>query len=300
MAGINTTNAVAREQAKQEIDLKKALELYLIADLILYMQQLAEDNRVVYTATGKVLSLNESYVDELKALLKKNYRKVADNFSNITLKQIEDTVDFDKYEIIPEKESDVKSRIAMAIGAYLLLRSNDIAPKIANTIQEELLKKTNDIIIDNASRGLAISNAEIANKVTNEFAEWGIKHTPVISVTEVQEVSETSKFTENSTLVNFAMEDEIDVRKLQAGAKKVWITAGDERVRKSHAEIDGKMIDAEDVFVTGMGGRMRYAGDMSLGASLADVINCRCETIYRYNTEIIATIKNKIYRRKGK
>lgn len=299
MTALNNTKAKARELAEKEIDEKKALELILGADLVLFLTQLANDYEVVYTATGKIINLDESYLDELKSLLKKNYRRVSDIFGKKTRQQIEDIIDFDIYEPIPEAQEELGKKIAMAIGAYLLTRADDIAPKIASTIQDELIKKTNEVIVDYASRGEAIKNAEIASTVSNEFTAWGVKHSPIISTTEVQQVAEGSKYTENMAVGELAVEGgELTTEAIQKGSEKVWITAGDEKVRESHSAIDGKVIPADEAFVTGMGGRMMYCGDMNLGASLSDVINCRCETIYRYNTEVLTVIRNKIYRRK--
>ena len=86
--GINNTLYKAREKAKEEIELKKALEALLTADLIMFYQQLADDFSTVYSATGEILNLNESYIDELKALLKKNYRRVGNHFGRSTRQSI--------------------------------------------------------------------------------------------------------------------------------------------------------------------------------------------------------------------
>ena len=297
MATINKSKKQAEEKAKQEIEMKKALEVLMGIDFALFFEQLASDYEVIYSATGRIVNLDESYLEELKSLLKRNYRKVSDVFDKQTRRQIEDTIDFDIYEINEEADNKLKKRIAMAIGAYLLTRADDIAPKIAYTIQTELIKQTNNVIIENASLGKALSNAEVANTVSNNFAEWGVNHSKTIAMTEVQDVAETSKYTENSSFDELA-DNEEELGEIQQGAEKVWITAGDEKVRSSHSAIDGVVIPADQYFITGMGSSMRYCGDMSLGADLSDVINCRCETIYRYNAEAIKVIKNKLYRRK--
>lgn len=80
MAGINTTKKKAEDTAEKDLDDKLQLEKELIADLIIYFEQLAEDYRVVYGVTGKVITVNESYVEELKSLLKKNYRNITGVF----------------------------------------------------------------------------------------------------------------------------------------------------------------------------------------------------------------------------
>ena len=53
----------------------------------------------------------------------------------------------------------------------------------------------------------------------------------------------------------------------------------DERVRDTHAEIDGVTIPINDAFVVG-NSLMDYPMDTSYGADLEEVINCRCGCIY--------------------
>lgn len=306
--GINNTLYKAREKAKEEIELKKALEALLTADLIMFYQQLADDFNTVYSATGEILNLNESYIDELKALLKKNYRRVGNHFGRSTRQSIEDIVDLDVYEIIPEVAKSLDNRIGMVLGAFFLLRSDDIAPKIANTVRDEMIQRTQTAILQAVEKakeaGVApvINNAEIAGTVGEQLKLWGENHAPTVSVTEVQAVAEESKYTEQAEIIKDTAEsddNEYDITELQAGAEKLWITAGDEKVRESHQAIDATLIPADSLFTTGAGSLMRYCGDMSLGAPLSDVINCRCETIFRYNAEVTMIITNHIFRRKG-
>lgn len=300
MATINKSREKQRKKAEQEIDTKKALEVLMATDLVLFFSQLASDYEIVYGSTGRILNLNESYLEELRSLLKKNYRKVSDVFDSTTRNEIANLVDLDKYELNEEVNDKLQKKIAMVIGAYLLGRADSMASKIGETIQNELITQTNNVLVENASRGIAVGNAEVASTVANNFAEWGINHSKIVATTEVQDVAESSKFTENDALTDLASEDgDVDITTIQKGSEKVWLTAGDEKVRASHSAIDGTIVKADDVFVTGMGGRMRFCGDMSLGADLSDVINCRCETIYRYNTEVTTIIRNKIYRKKG-
>ncbi len=297
MATINGSKKEAEKKAENEIEMKKDLEVLMGIDFALFFEQLASDYEVIYSSTGRIINLDESYLTELQALLKRNYRKTSDLFSNITREDIESTIDLDKYEINEEAGQKLNKAIAMALGAYLLTRANNIAPKIAYTIQKELIRQTNNAIIENASVGKVLSNAQIANKVSNGFAEWGVNHSKTIAMTEVENIAETSKYTENTSMGVLA-DNEEEAGIINSGAEKVWITAGDEKVRKSHSAIDGVVIPADQYFITGMGSSMRFAGDMSLGADLSDIINCRCETIYRYNSEAVRVIKNKLYRRK--
>ena len=58
---------------------------------------------------------------------------------------------------------------------------------------------------------------------------------------------------------------------------KRWITMRDERVRKTHAEVDGVTIPIEDYFVVG-DSLMRFPHDEEGGPE--ETVNCRCSTQY--------------------
>jgi SPP1 gp7 family putative phage head morphogenesis protein len=58
---------------------------------------------------------------------------------------------------------------------------------------------------------------------------------------------------------------------------KTWLSARDDRVRDSHAEIDGETIAFDEKYSNGL----MYPGDPSGGPE--EVINCRC--VETYGTE---------------
>jgi uncharacterized protein with gpF-like domain len=55
---------------------------------------------------------------------------------------------------------------------------------------------------------------------------------------------------------------------------KEWLTQQDDRVRDSHAEIDGETVGLDDVFSNGL----ECPGDEN--GDPEDVINCRCSLLY--------------------
>lgn len=65
-----------------------------------------------------------------------------------------------------------------------------------------------------------------------------------------------------------------------AGIKqKEWLTAGDEKVRDSHATMNGQVVDLHQSFTTGLGTKLGYPGDRSGLADASEVVNCRCTVI---------------------
>ncbi len=61
---------------------------------------------------------------------------------------------------------------------------------------------------------------------------------------------------------------------------KVWLSSRDIRVRDSHSAADGQTVDLDDSFKLA-GGRLRFPGDSTLGASAGEIIHCRCTTTHK-------------------
>jgi hypothetical protein len=62
----------------------------------------------------------------------------------------------------------------------------------------------------------------------------------------------------------------------QKDIKREWDTAGDDRVRDTHAEMEGQTVGLDEPFTTPDGYSLMFPGDTSLGADAAETINCRC------------------------
>lgn len=60
--------------------------------------------------------------------------------------------------------------------------------------------------------------------------------------------------------------------------EKIWITTMDGRQRDNHAFANNQKVDFEKPFFIG-GERMMRPGDSSLGASAANIVNCRCTSV---------------------
>jgi hypothetical protein len=66
---------------------------------------------------------------------------------------------------------------------------------------------------------------------------------------------------------------------LGAPVQKTWVTVGDERVRPSHQEVAGMVLNLDESFGVA-GENMLYPGDLESGATASNVINCRCSIDY--------------------
>lgn len=63
--------------------------------------------------------------------------------------------------------------------------------------------------------------------------------------------------------------------------EKTWKSLMDGRERDWHHDADEEVVPVKDAFEVG-GERLRFPGDSALGASLANLINCRCYLIYTF------------------
>lgn len=69
---------------------------------------------------------------------------------------------------------------------------------------------------------------------------------------------------------------------------KEWATQGDQRVRQAHLDADSDIVPANQPFTVG-GQFLMYPGDTSLGATVDNVINCRCSSLH--DTSAIASAR---------
>ena len=63
---------------------------------------------------------------------------------------------------------------------------------------------------------------------------------------------------------------------------RVWRSAGDNKVRHTHAAMNGQVVTGlETPFLSPSGAMLRYPGDTGLGAGADEVMGCRCDDDYR-------------------
>ena len=136
------------------------------------------------------------------------------------------------------------------------------------TVNEGTTKQVMDRIAEGADLGLSLD--QIARSITEYFSENQIKRAQTIARTEVLSAV---------PLGQKAAED--DLIESTPGMKKMWLTAGDSRVRSfssgdanDHTLLDGVTIKAGDDFDMPAGGKMGHPRDTKGAAG--EVINCRC------------------------
>jgi uncharacterized protein with gpF-like domain len=86
--------------------------------------------------------------------------------------------------------------------------------------------------------------------------------------------------TETTRVVNSSKQDILhEGTRLGFKMKKRWIATTDSRVREDHLAMDNVVVNEDEPFVMPNGDKLMFPGDISLGASPENVINCRCTMI---------------------
>ncbi|WP_062390942.1 hypothetical protein [Pseudomonas abietaniphila] len=117
-----------------------------------------------------------------------------------------------------------------------------------------------------------VAQADV-EKIAGRYSERLLKyHAEVIAQTNAHESFSAGRERAWEQLV----EQGIDRNRVE----KEWRTRRDEKVRKSHAELNGQRVILGQAF-SGGGALLKFPGDMSLGAGYDMTANCRCICIYQ-------------------
>ena len=114
--------------------------------------------------------------------------------------------------------------------------------------------------VDNLTKSI------IDTTVKNQEDEWFLSNDRAVLIAE----------NESNTGFNY---DEYRQAVLEGKTRKQWKTEGDSKVRRSHKEVDGVTIGIDELFSVGSS-LMRYPKDISMGAGMEEVANCRCTIKY--------------------
>lgn len=139
----------------------------------------------------------------------------------------------------------------------------------ANRAKERILSALNEYMfpdiyleeyVDNLTKSI------IDTTVKNQEDEWFLSNDRAMLIAE----------NESNTGFNY---DEYRQAVLEGKTRKRWKTEGDSKVRRSHKEVDGVTIGIDELFSVGSS-LMRYPKDISMGAGMEEVANCRCTIKY--------------------
>lgn len=139
-----------------------------------------------------------------------------------------------------------------------------------NYFTRKLRDKRFDSIVRKAIDAKTPLPSDTVDKLVSRYKDNALKYRgETIARTEAMQALNKSEY--EATLQAVA------VGNVSASAvTREWDSAGDDRVRPSHAEMDGQRVGLHEAFVTPSGEKLMHPGDTSLGADASEIIDCRC------------------------
>ena len=263
------TNTARRRQLALEIALKMRLENPFATNLRAYFKQISKDFKVIYSTTGMSVDTSR-YNDELRATLKKHYRKISKAFSD-NLRTVKDI------KIAYESKQNTDNEISAKMAEYIDDHSEEQTEIINKTTQKELNIALIVSIATLSETGKEITSEDIAVETSKTFNAKIPARSDLIAVTETQNIAEETKEIEVLTL---AEQNAIIAGTVLSIAilKKRWLSVLDAKTRHSHAVLDNTVIKVTESFMVG-GYPMSRPGD-SRTAPPQEFMNCRCMLTY--------------------
>ena len=260
---------MATAQARRDLLRKMDLEAQIIRKLTQLNNEIARKTIRVFDTGG--LAYDASIVQkDFEDMLSSHYHKTAETFSRQLSKDLPGDIAATGAEL---------SAIDEALLVYFAARAVEQAAIITATNQRNINQSIAEAVDlrDDADKPFSRRDQAVFAGVGTLRKLKGRQQS--IAITETQNAAETAKATEAEVLAG-RKPSVVAASGAPANIDKEWVTAGDQNVRDSHVLADSQTRDVSKPF-TVEGQLLRYPGDTSLGASAANVINCRCSSVVK-------------------
>jgi len=261
---------MATTQSRKDLNKKLQLERKLLPKLRRFNTKVSRQFGAKLRQDGTIININE-FDQGLTDILDKHYGSVTNAFSNNMSPRLPDDVSIDENE---------RSQIKNALAPWLLAVVPAAAIAINNTTRGDMIEATEQAAEDESVRALTGRGAQLtAAALATVFLARKLRGREAgVLMTETQIPAEVAKATEAEVLSGATPSIQIPTRH-EINVKKEWVTVGDSAVRPAHANANGQRVNINEAFIVG-GELLRQPGDTSLGASLGNIINCRCNAEY--------------------
>jgi len=272
------------KSAREELDEKMRLEAIYERELSQIYNRLLRDFRISVVATGQAFDAR-NYRPEFEASLLKHYRRTQAFFKGRILDSVEGKIIRLKQN--EEEDQDLEALILAALLAWRTGSATRQSLFITNTNQHQMQNAITRARQQVTSLSLPVDNRTLAaeaNALLSRDFKARIKR---ISVTETQSAAEAARNIEATSIagkVPFPLQrvEGVEPAVPPRIVTKSWRDIGDDKVRDSHVLVDGTTIPEDAVFTVGpTRSKLRFPGDMLLGAAVEETINCRCFADYQ-------------------
>jgi hypothetical protein len=183
-----------------------------------------------------------------------------------------------------QQEDDDEEILLLALLLWAENNSIDSAEEITITNQKNMelaLIQARQMVID---QGLSLDNRTLATTAAALLTRKFDGRIAAIQSFETQAAAESTKLTVAE--IEAGIEPSVlsgVVAQIGVIATKKWVTVGDNKVRVkpfNHRAANGQVKNINQPFEVS-DQLLRFPGDKSLGASVGNIVNCRCSAIYR-------------------
>lgn len=247
---------------------KKRLEAELKRDLVPFFNSIVSDFEIIYSQTGQTFDA-DAYSSNLVSILIKHYKSVLLKFGFL-LSEREHIEDDELYNLLQS-----------AHLLYALNRSDKQSKLISKTTNSDIDKSINEATSFLLVSGLSTSRDSITEEASKRLLRKLTGRSTVISNVETQGVAEEARFIERVALSGDSPYGGLDGthREIYDSPTKTWIADLDEKTRPAHVLANGQTVPYNGLFLV-KGQYLRFPGDMSFGATMDNIANCRCEVQY--------------------
>lgn len=259
-----------KKGAARDLALKLKLEKGFKRELKTFFNMIRKDFESNFVADGNNIDLM-NYQDDLKVVLKKQYRRTVEAFSKnmrASLKELEGK----------QTEEELNAQVAADLLILMRLRADRQSRFILETTASSIDAAVAEVVSESIVNGENLTAAQLANRADTLLKKRFDGRINTIAITETSSMAEDSKALEAASVVAAGL--------VEGPIVKQWDAVLDERTRINHAVADGQRREIGEPFVVG-GQLLQNPGDTSLGATLDNVINCRCSTQYVVGTPTV-------------
>lgn len=142
----------------------------------------------------------------------------------------------------------------------------------------DLIAKNASTLYKRAINDYVVMDKDLENyidKVCKEIVKVTFKHKDDSYYTSDDRATYIAE-NEANTVMNY---EQLQEALASGKTKKTWFSVKDNNVRDTHMFVDGETKPISEPFIVG-GSKLMYPKDTSLGASLTEIINCRCSVQY--------------------
>lgn len=294
MASLLKLTTAQKQELADTYDAKKMqFEAKLERDLKRFFNQIADDLLILYSATSELLNF-EDYLIELEVLLRKAYREVSkfssEHFERELQKQQDEGGDSTVLAFAILLRKDISKKIFVNVDKKIKTIVPAHASEILKTTRKVIVKEIDKATIQLGQSQVPFDSGDVIDLADTEIRLRNSNRAGTVSETEVGTAFSTGSEAENQefsiaiedakkneqTLGNLSGEELFELETLKLA--KTWISLLDNVTREAHLDAHGQEVDIYKPYVV-MNQLLMQPLDSSLGATLDNIINCRCASI---------------------